>query len=144
MFGLELLAIAIGAETTFPNLTYTPEAITGNIYLNILPSSAIKELVLSLFEYEIANDEATYSTPDSYKSEGFKLIYRGLKTDSNQVWKDIKTLYEWLCKKENWTMFGDSSRKVFKIYPMGFAYMGNDSNDYPEYVMRFHVKLIIT
>ena len=142
-YSIEFMAQFINDSVSFPTLTYTPAGTTGNIFLNVLPKSDTTEECIGLFEVPVWDDDLTvYDTPDKYKIEEIKLIYRGTKAIID-TWKVAKSLYDILSLKANWASYGNTARTVFKVTPKGIGSMGTDENGFPEHVMRFRIKIII-
>jgi len=144
MYAIENVAQALSDSASFPNLSYTPIGTTGNIFINNQPTSESIARCLTLYETPVGQFDITFDKPSAYKDEGIKIIYRGTKNDMINCYHDAKEIYDWLSDKINWGAFGSTERPVFKVTPKGMASMGNDDNQYPEYVMKFVIKIIVT
>jgi len=143
-YSIEFMAQFVNDNASFPTLTYTPELLTGNIYLNLLPKSDVKPECVGLFE--APGDDSrlmVYDAPDKYIAENIKLIYRGSSDKLIDAWKIAKELYDALRTKANWSNYGNAARRVFKVNSMGMASMGLDENGYPEFVMKFRLQIIV-
>jgi len=138
------MATAISNEGTIPELTYTPTTSVGNIFINVLPKSSDKAEVLAIYELPHPSNDETYDNPDGYVSESVKLILRGEKQNKLTTYELAKRLYNWLKAKENWALYGEGNRRIFKVWPMGIGFMGEDDNGFPEYVIKFNIDLVVT